>query len=84
MYGSIKVTGQFLGRPSDYVELGLLNNTGVAVIVDRPDPAFVMPPDQSAHQVLMKAADAVPPGTYTAVFRVNGAQAKQAFLLNMV
>jgi hypothetical protein len=32
----------------------------------------------------MVAAEAVPPGTYTAVFRVNGAQAKQAFLLNMV
>jgi hypothetical protein len=83
VYGSIKVTGQFLGRSSDYVELGLLNSTGVAVIVDRPDPGFAAPTDQSANQVLMKATDAVPPGTYTAVFRVNGAQAKQAFLLNM-
>jgi hypothetical protein len=84
VFGTIKLTGQFLGRASDYIELGLLNSTGVAVIIDRPDPGFVAPADQSAQQILMTAAEAVPPGTYTAVFRVNGAQAKQAFLLNMV
>ncbi|HEY1219124.1 MAG: Pvc16 family protein [Bryobacteraceae bacterium] len=84
VYGAIKLTGQFLGRATDYIEVGLLNGAGVAVVVDRPDPSFAAPADQSAQQVLMVAAQAVPPGTYTAVYRVNGAQAKQAFLLNMV
>jgi hypothetical protein len=84
VYGSIKLTGQFLGGPADYIELGLLNSTGVALVIDRRDPAFAAPADQSAQQVLMQTTDAVPPGMYTAVFRVNGAQAKQAFPLNMV
>ena len=84
VFGTIKLTGQFLGRPADYIEVGLLNSTGVAVVIDRQDPAFTPPADQSAQQVLMKPADAVAPGMYTAVVRVNGAQAKQAFKLNMV
>jgi hypothetical protein len=84
VFGTIKLTGQFLGRPADYIEVGLLNSTGVAVVIDRQDPTFTPPADQSAQQVLMKPADAVPPGIYTAVVRVNGAQAKQAFKLNMV
>jgi hypothetical protein len=83
VFGAINVTGEFLGRPADFIELGLLNDTGAAVVIDRRDPVFVPPPGQSAQQLLMTAADAVPPGTYTAVFRVNGAQAKQSFLLNM-
>lgn len=84
VYGSIALTGQLLGRASDYLELGLLNQSGVAMMIDRRDPAFTAPADQSAQQMLMHPADAVPPGLYTAVFRVNGAQTKQAFLLNMV
>ena len=84
VYGAIKLTGQFLGRPADYIEVGLLNSNGVAVVIDRRDPSFVAAADQSDQQVLMVAAEAVPLGTYTVVYRVNGAQAKQAFLLNMV
>ncbi|MGA2114837.1 MAG: Pvc16 family protein [Bryobacteraceae bacterium] len=83
VYGAIKLTGQFLGGPSDYVELGLLNSTGVAEVIDRPDPSFAAPADQSAQQVLMLSGEAIPPGTYTAVFRVNGAQSKQAFQIVM-
>jgi hypothetical protein len=83
VYGAIKLTGQFLGGPSDYVELGLLNATGVAEVIDRADPSFAAPADQSAQQVLMLSGEAIPPGTYTAVFRVNGAQSKQAFQIDM-
>jgi hypothetical protein len=84
VFGALKLTGKFLGRAADYLELGLLNSSGVVVVIDRPDPGFVPPADQSVQQVLMKSAEAVPPGTYTAVFRVNGAQSKQAFVVNMV
>jgi hypothetical protein len=84
VFGVLKLTGQFLGRQSDYVEVGLLNSSGVAVVIDRLDPSFTIPADQSAQQVIMKSNEAVPPGMYTAVVRVNGAQAKQAFPLNMV
>jgi hypothetical protein len=84
VYGTLHVTGQFLGRPADYIEVGLLNSAGAPVVIDRVDPGFSAPADQTAQQLLMKIPDAVPPGMYTAVFRVNGAQAKQAFLVNMV
>lgn len=84
VFGTISLTGQLLGRAGDYLELGLLNQAGVAMIIDRRDPGFSAPADQSAQQLLMHAAEAVPPGVYTAVFRVNGAQARQAFLVNMV
>lgn len=84
VFGALKLTGEFLGRAADYLELGLLNSSGVVVVIDRPDPGFVPPGDQSAQQVLMKSAEAVPPGIYTAVYRVNGAQSKQAFVVNMV
>jgi len=84
VFGALKLTGEFLGRAADYLELGLLNSSGVVVVIDRPDPGFVPPGDQSAQQVLMKSAEAVPPGTYTVVYRVNGAQSKQAFVVNMV
>jgi hypothetical protein len=83
VYGAIKVIGQFLGRRADYLEVGLLDATGVAVVVDRIDTSFAAPLDQSARQVVMKATEAVPPGTYTVVVRVNGAQARQAYLLNL-
>ncbi len=84
VYGAIKLTGQFLGRTTDYIEVGLLNSSGVPLLIDRQDSSFTVPADQSAQQVVMKITEAIPPGTYTAVYRVNGAQAKQAFLLNMV
>jgi hypothetical protein len=83
VYGAFKLTGQFLGGPSDYVELGLLNSSGVALLVDRVDPSFAAPADQSAQQVLMLSGEAIPPGIYTAVYRVNGAQSKQAFQIDM-
>ncbi len=84
VFGSINLTGQFLGRANDYIEVGLLNSSGVVSVIDRLDPAFTAPANQTAQQVLMKATEAVPPGTYTVVCRVNGAQSKQALLLNMV
>jgi hypothetical protein len=84
IFGAINLTGQFLGRAGDYIEVGLLNNSGVALLIDRVDPEFVVPADQTKQQVVIQKTEAVPPGTYTVVFRVNGAQSKQGFLLNMV
>jgi hypothetical protein len=84
VYGSLKLQGQFLGRSMDYVEVGLLDSSGVVVMIDRRDPGFAPPADQTAQQLLMQPSEAVPPGNYTVVIRVNGAQARQAFQLNMV
>jgi hypothetical protein len=84
VFGRLTVTGQFLGRSADYIEVGLLDGKGVAVIVDRIAQGFTPPADQTQQQLDMKAEEAVPPGRYTAVFRVNGSQARHAFPVNMV
>lgn len=84
VYGSISLSGALLGKSTDYVEFALLQNGAVALMLDTPDPSFTPPMDQSQQQFAISSADAVPPGVYFAVFRVNGQQAKQAFTLNMV
>jgi hypothetical protein len=47
------------------------------------ETVWAAPADQSAQQVLMLSGEAIPPGIYTAVYRVNGAQSKQAFQIDM-
>ncbi len=84
VYATIALTGKLLGSNRDYVEFALVRNGAVAILLDSPDPAFSPPPDQSQQQFTFPAAAAIPPGTYFAVLRVNGQQAKQAFTLNMV
>lgn len=83
VYGAIKLSGQFLGRATDYLEVGLVNANGVVAVIDRPDPTFSAPANQTAQQVVMLPSEGVPPGTYTIVYRVNGAQSKQSFQLDM-
>ena len=84
VYGTILFTGMFLGGASDYVEFALVSNGTVAVLLDTPDPSFTPPGDQTQQQFAMTTANAVPPGLYFVILRVNGQQAKQAFTLNMV
>lgn len=84
VYGTIGLTGVLLGTEHDYVEFALLQNGVAAILLDAHDPAFTLPADQSAQQFAIPKESAVPPGVYFAVLRVNGQQAKQAFVLNMV
>lgn len=84
VYATVGLTGKLLGSKGDYVEFALVRNGAVAILLDSPDPAFTPPPDQTQQQFTFPVSDAIPPGTYFAVLRVNGQQAKQAFTLNMV
>ena len=84
VYGAIGLTGRLLGTESDYVEFALVQNGSVALLLDAHDPAFTLPADQSAQLFAIPKGSAVPPGVYFAVLRVNGQQARQAFVLNMV
>jgi hypothetical protein len=84
VFGTIGITGVLLGTEHDYVEFALLQNGVAAILLDAHDPAFTLPADQSAQQFAIPKESAVPPGVYFAVLRVNGQQAKQAFVLNMV
>ena len=84
VYGTIGLSGKLLGTEHDYVEFALVQNGVVALLQDKRDPSFPLPADQSAQQFAIPKESAVPPGVYFAVLRVNGQQAKQAFVLNMV
>ncbi len=84
VFGTIGLTGVLLGTEHDYVEFALLQDGVAAILLDAHDPAFTLPADQSAQQFAIPKEGAVPPGVYFAVMRVNGQQAKQAFVLNMV
>lgn len=84
VYGTISLTGKLLGGPNDYVEFALSRNGVVALLLDTPDASFVPPGDQTAQQFTFPSTSAIPAGTYFAIFRVNGQQAKQPFTLNMV
>jgi Pvc16 N-terminal domain len=83
VYATIALTGVLLGGPGDYVEFALVSDGQVALLLDTPDPAFVPPGDQTKQQFAFPAANAIPPGLYYAILRVNGQQGKQAFTLNM-
>jgi len=84
VYGTITLAGNFLGTAKDYVEFALVQGGAAVLLLDSNDPTFPLPADQSAQRFAIASANAVPPGVYVAVFRVNGQQARQAYLLNMV
>ena len=83
VYATIAVTGQLLGGTTDYVEFALVRDGTVVLLLDAPDPAFTLP-TQTQQRFEIPPANAVPPGVYFAVIRVNGQQAVQAITLNMV
>jgi hypothetical protein len=84
VYATISLSGALLGGTGDYVEFALVRNGAVALLLDTPDPSFIPPGDQTKQQFAVLPANAVPPGIYYAILRVNGQQNKQAFTLNMV
>jgi hypothetical protein len=84
VFGTVTYAGHLLGTAHDYVEFGLVQNGVTVLLVDSNDPTFALPADQSAQRFAISQTQAVPPGVYIAVVRVNGQQARQAFLLNLV
>lgn len=84
VFGTISLTGVLLGTDHDYVEFALVQGGVAAILLDAHDPTFTLPADQSAQRFAIPKEQAVPPGVYFAVLRVNGMQARQAFVLDMV
>ncbi len=84
VYGTISISGKMLGTAQDYIEFVLLQSGTVALLLDRIDPSFSLPANQSALQFVIPPTSAVQPGTYLGIVRVNGAAARQSALLNLV
>ncbi len=84
VYATILLTGKLLGSSREYIEFALVRNGAAVILIDTPDSSFPLPADQSAIQFTFALQDAIPPGLYFGILRVNGQQAKEAFTLDMV
>lgn len=85
---TIELGGRLLGNDTDDVYLALYKDGQTVRVLDAfvkdadiPGPAV---PPQTRKMVVMKPDDGVPPGTYLLILRVNGVQAKQSLVVNLV
>lgn len=80
-FADIEVTGELLGRDDiDDFYLALYKDGKTFAMLDAVLPLG----SQTQRQFHMVQADAVPPGRYLAIYRVNGQQAAQGFFVNLV
>jgi len=76
VFGFVDVTGNLLGLPSDDVFLAFFKNGKVVRMTDDiVPPVGPPPPPQTGLRFRVTAENAIPPGTYTMILRVNGQQA---------
>ena len=85
---TIELGGLLLGNDEDDVFLALYRDGQTvrvldAFVRDADIPGPPVPP-QTRKRVVMQSAEAVPTGTYLAILRVNGVQAKRSLAINLV
>ncbi|MCU0541821.1 MAG: DUF4255 domain-containing protein [Oscillatoriaceae cyanobacterium Prado104] len=83
VFGTIDLTGSLLGREQDDIFLALYRDgktfkvfDNLIIVPSSPPPS--PPPLQKQLQLVMQPTQAVPPGLYRAILRVNGQQAKRS------
>jgi hypothetical protein len=80
---TLDLTGKLLGKDdSDDFFLALLKDGATVKVFDALTEPAGNPP-QTHRQFAMQDLDAVPPGEYVVVYRVNGEQARQSVLVNL-
>jgi hypothetical protein len=85
MFGDIDVTGELLGRDAvDDFYLALYKDGRTFAMLDTQDDQSAPIGSQTQRRFQMNQADAVPPGTYLGIYRVNGQQAAQGFSIELV
>ncbi len=82
VFGLVDVTGNLLGLPADDVYLAFYQNGRVVLMTD--DIVAMPPPPQTGVRFRVTSARAIPPGVYTLILRVNGAQARNSPQVNWV
>jgi Pvc16 N-terminal domain len=85
---TIELGGLLLGDDADDVFLALYKDGQTVRVLDAFMTEADIPgpdePPQTRKRVEMQPAEAVPAGTYLAILRVNGVQAKQSLAINLV
>jgi hypothetical protein len=82
-YATIDVTGKLLGTDNDDSYLTLFRDGASVKLIDSSTDTSPAGAPQTQRQFVMKKADAVPPGQYLAIYRVNRQQAVQSPLVDL-
>jgi hypothetical protein len=83
-YATIGVTGKYLGRDGvDDFYLALYRNGATVKLFDALTDTSPAGAPQTQRSFAMQKADAVPPGQYLVLYRVNGQQARQAVAIDL-
>lgn len=83
-FTNIDVTGELLGRDDvDDFYLALYKDGKTFAMLDTQNDLVLPAGSQTQRRFQMIQADAVPPGRYLAIYRVNGQQAAQGFFIDL-
>jgi hypothetical protein len=83
-FATLDLTGKLLGKDdSDDFYLALLKDGATVKVFDALKDIPVANAPQTHRQFEMQEADAVPPGQYVVVYRVNGEQARQSMTVDL-
>ena len=83
-FATIDLTGTLLGTDDDDCYLALFKDGAAVRLFDALTDTSPPNAPQTARRFVMQKADAVPPGRYLVVYRVNGVQALQSFPVDLV
>lgn len=83
-FATINLTGKYLGRDGvDDFYLALYRDGATVKLFDALTDTSPAGAPQQQRSFAMQKADAVPPGQYLVLYRVNGQQARQAVLIDL-
>jgi hypothetical protein len=83
-FATIEVTGELLGKDNiDDFYLALYKDGSTFALLDTQDDQSPPNAPQTVRRFQMTQFDAVPPGEYLAIYRVNGQQAPQGAIINL-
>jgi Pvc16 N-terminal domain len=77
-FATIVITGRLLGKDADDFYLALFRDGETVKLFDALTDTSPPGSPQTSRQFVMQKADAVPPGKYLVLYRVNGQQARQS------
>ncbi len=83
-FATIDIAGKLLGRDdSDEIYLALYRDGSIVKLFDASTNTSPAGAPQTQRRFAMQKADAVPPGLYRVLYRVNGQQARQALVIDL-
>ncbi len=83
-FATVDITGKLLGKNgNDEVYLALYRDGSIVKLFDASTDTSPAGAPQTQRRFAMQKADAVPPGQYQVLYRVNGQQARQSHVIDL-